>query len=130
MPLNNVNYSKTVIYKIVCNNDAVDYLYVGSTTDYARRKSEHKTCCNNANGKHYTEKKCVEMRANGGFDHFNIIEIEKYPCNDKREAESREEYHRKELNANMNSNRAFKKHFIKHFIKHMMKYTEQLIRKK
>jgi hypothetical protein len=30
------------------------------------------------------------MRYNGGWDMFRMIEVEKYPCKDKREAEKRE----------------------------------------
>jgi hypothetical protein len=26
------------------------------------------------------------MRENGGFEMFKMIEVEKYPCNDRREA--------------------------------------------
>ena len=47
------------------------------------------------------------MRQNGGWDNFKMIEVEKYPCNDKREAEAREEELRIELKANMNSHRCF-----------------------
>ena len=47
------------------------------------------------------------MRKNGGFENFKMIEVEKYSCNDKREAEKREEELRKELKANMNSHRCF-----------------------
>ena len=36
-----------------------------------------------------------------------MIEVEKYPCNDKREAERRENEVMKELKANMNSKRSY-----------------------
>ena len=42
------------------------------------------------------------MRGNGGWEMFRMIEIEKYPCNDRREAEKRECEVMKELRANMN----------------------------
>jgi hypothetical protein len=107
MPKTNIDYSKTVIYKIVCSNEDIEYLYVGSTTDFTKRKYAHKTCCNNINNKKYNEKKYVEMRNNGGFENFKMLEVEKYPCNDKREAEAREEEIRVKLKANMNSKRCF-----------------------
>ena len=47
------------------------------------------------------------IRENGGWDMFKMIEVEKYPCNDKREAERRENEVMKELKANMNTNRCF-----------------------
>jgi hypothetical protein len=36
-----------------------------------------------------------------------MIEIQKYPCNDKREAEAREEYWRCHFNSQLNSRRAY-----------------------
>ena len=46
------------------------------------------------------------IRKNGGWDMFKMIEIEKFSCNDKREAETKEDEVMKELKANMNSQRA------------------------
>ena len=108
MPRLNTDYSKTVIYKIICNDENVDYLYVGSTTDFTKRKSHHKGACNNEKNKNYKEKKYVEMRNNGGWENFKMIQVEKYQCNDKREAEAREEELRLELKANMNMIRCYR----------------------
>ena len=107
MPRLNVDYSKTVIYKIVCNDENVDYLYIGSTTNFTKRKACHKSCCNNINSIKHNQKKYIEIRNNGGWENFKMIEVEKYPCNDKREAEKREEEVRLELKANMNSIRCY-----------------------
>jgi len=101
MPLTPVDYSKTVIYKIQHNEDET-LLYVGSTTDFTRRKSKHKSDCNNINGKSYNYKVYQMIRDNGGWEAFNMIEIEKYPCNDKREAEKRENEIMMEMKCNMN----------------------------
>jgi hypothetical protein len=46
------------------------------------------------------------LRENGGWDRFKMIEVEKYPCTDKREAGRREDEVMKELKANMNSHKA------------------------
>ena len=43
MPKNNINYSNTIIYKIVCNDLNIKDLYRGSTTDFHNRKSNHKS---------------------------------------------------------------------------------------
>ena len=103
MPKSIICYSNTVIYKIVCNDENVDYIYGGSTTNFTKRKCAHENRCNNINGKEYNQKKYVQIRENGGWESFRMIEVEKYPCNDKREAEKREEEVRLELKANMNS---------------------------
>lgn len=102
MPKTKTDYSKTVIYKIVCRDESIDYLYVGSTTNFTKRKCEHKLNSMNPNSIQYNQKKYIEMRKNGGWDNFIMLEIEKFPCNDKNEAFAREEEYRKKLNANMN----------------------------
>ena len=48
------------------------------------------------------------IRNNGGFEMFKMIEVEKYPCKDKREAERRENEVIKELKANLNSMTSFR----------------------
>jgi hypothetical protein len=47
------------------------------------------------------------IRDNGGWDCFKMIEVEKYKCSDKREAEKREDEVMTELQATMNNKRAF-----------------------
>ena len=51
MPKLPIDYSKTIIYKIVCNDTNITDCYVGHTTDFTRRKQLHKNDCNNPNGK-------------------------------------------------------------------------------
>jgi len=50
-----VNYEKSTIYKIVCKDVNIKDCYVGSTTNFNRRKQEHKYNCNNVNSKKKTE---------------------------------------------------------------------------
>ena len=47
------------------------------------------------------------IRANGGWYNFKMIEVEKYPCNDRREAEKRENEVMKHLKSNMNSYKSY-----------------------
>ena len=47
------------------------------------------------------------MGENGGWEIIKMIEVEKYPCNDKREAEKRETEVMKELKSNMNMIKSF-----------------------
>jgi hypothetical protein len=90
MPRLNVDYSKTVIYKIVCNDLNIIGCYVGHSTDFVRRKSAHKNNCNNENMKCYDFKVYSTIRQNGGWDNYSMIEIEKYPCKDTNEATAKE----------------------------------------
>jgi len=102
MPLTPVDYSKTVIYKIQHNEDET-LLYVGSTTDFTRRKSQHKRNCNNINSKEYNQKKYQMIRDNGGWDMFSMVEIEEYSCRNSKEARRREDVVMREMKCNMNS---------------------------
>jgi hypothetical protein len=103
MPKTNIDYSKIILYKIVCNDLNITDLYIGSTTDFTNRKFNHKSSCNNKNNKKYHTKKYQIIRDNGGWSNWSMIEIEKYPCLDGNEARMRERYYYELLKANMNS---------------------------
>jgi hypothetical protein len=92
MPKLPTDYSHTIIYHFICNDALITHNYIGSTTNFTKRKSHHKYCCNNNNSKEYLVKKYSFIRENGGWDNWKMIEIEKFPCKDKREAEAREQY--------------------------------------
>lgn len=108
MPRTPINYANTIIYKL-CHKDDFENLniYVGSTTNFRKRKNSHKLCCNTESKRAYTFKKYRFIRENGGWDEWNMIEIEKYPCNDGNEARSREEHWRCFFNSHLNSIRAY-----------------------
>lgn len=103
MPLTKIDYSKTVIYKIVSNDLNITETYVGSTTDFTRRKRQHKFSCNNINSKKYNIKLYQFIRLNGGWDSFSMVEIEKYICSDGNESRTRERYWFELLNAQLNT---------------------------
>jgi predicted GIY-YIG superfamily endonuclease len=103
MPKTPIDYSKTVIYKIVCNDLNTTDLYVGHTTDFTKRKNCHKSDCNNINNKSYNLKVYKMIRENGNWENWTMIEIEKYPCDDSNQACARERYWYEVLNANLNS---------------------------
>ena len=106
MPRTAVDYSKTVIYKIQHNEDET-LLYVGSTTDFTNRKSQHKSACTNPKDRCHNLKVYKMIRENDGWDSFTMVKIEDFPCKSGREAEYREDRLMRELKANMNSIRAF-----------------------
>ena len=105
MPKKDIDYSKTIIYKIVCNDLNITDVYVGHTTNFIKRKARHKSDCNNINGKAYNYKIYTIIRDNGGFENWSMIEIEKFQdCNDINEASARERYYYVLLNAKLNTN--------------------------
>ena len=98
------DYSKTVIYKIQ-HEDNESLVYIGSTTDFTKRKCQHKSRCNNPNNKYHL-KLYTMIRDNGGWDRFKMIQIKEFHCNNRREAEAEEDRVMLELKANMNDHRA------------------------
>ena len=97
------DYSKTVIYKIQ-HEDNESLVYIGSTTDFTKRKCSHKSRCNNP--KVFNRKLYQMIRDNGGWDCFKMIQIKEFPCINKRQAEAEEDRNMLELKANMNHQRA------------------------
>ena len=102
MPRVKIDYSKAIIYKLVCNDLDVTNLYVGSTTRFSHRKTAHKQACCNPNSKKYNYNVYQFIRANDGWDNWSMIEVEKYPCTDANELRSRERYWIEQLNATLN----------------------------
>ena len=68
MPKTPIDYSKTIIYKIVCKDLSVKDLYVGHTTDFIRRKYKHISVCCNPEDKNYSSKLYECIRKNGRWD--------------------------------------------------------------
>jgi hypothetical protein len=107
MPKKPIDYSNCCIYKIEhIENESL--IYVGHTTNFKQRKAEHKNTCNNEKHTRFNLKLYTMIRENGGWEMFVMIEIEKYPCNDKREADKRENELMKELKASMNKISSFR----------------------
>ena len=107
MPKISIDYSNCSIYKLEHIEDE-SLIYVGHTTNFKQRKAQHKNNCNNESNKTFNLKLHQMIRGNGGWDCFKMIEVEKYPCKDKREAERREDEIMKELKASMNTYKSFR----------------------
>ena len=105
MPKTNIDYSTTIVYKII-NYDFPDLLYVGSTTNFTKRKQNHKERCSNVVNKSHDYKIYKTIRENGNWESWFMVKICDYPCNNKREAELEEDHHMMELKANINMRRA------------------------
>ena len=86
------DYKKTIIYKIYCKNENVLDIYIGHTTSFYQRYRAHKSNCNNENSKGYNYKIYKIIRENGGWDNWEMKNIEEYPCENVNEARDRERY--------------------------------------
>jgi len=98
-----VDYSKGQIYKLCCKNVDIQDEYVGSTTNFKQRKKAHKNNCYNANDRKYDLNVYKFIRDNGGFENWDMILIEEYSCNSKKQLESRERYWIEKLKCSLNS---------------------------
>ena len=93
MPRQKIDYSKTVIYQIHCNDPNILYDYISSTTDITRRKQSHKKIYNDKTQKSHNDEIYQTIRSNGGWDNWTITELEKYPCNNTSEVLLRINYY-------------------------------------
>jgi len=100
MPKNEIDYSNTIIYKIYCKNQSISAVYVGHTTNFIKRKYQHKTCCNNITNNLNIYK---TIRENGGWDNWEMIEIACYNCKNSEEARIKEQEHYETLYSSLNS---------------------------
>lgn len=97
-------YQNSIIYKLCHQNDLDnENIYVGSTSNFRCRKYQHKTNCNNEKRKHFTASVYQFIRDNGGWDEWQMLPIEVYPCIDKKELEVRERYHIELLKSKLNT---------------------------
>ena len=97
-----INYENNVIYKICCKDTNIKDIYVGHTTCFTKRKYQHKSHCTNIKSKkhHLNVYECINK--NGGWNNWDMIEIEKFCCNDGNEARARERYNIELLGATLN----------------------------
>ncbi len=102
-----VNYSKSMIYKLCCKDPNITDIYIGSTTNFYRRKSEHKKCCNNENDKRYNTNVYKFIRDNSGFDNWDMILIENVSCNNKIELLKIERKYIDELKSTLNTYKSY-----------------------
>ena len=65
-----IDYSNTIIYKIVCNDLSVTEIYIGHTTHFRQRKCEHKSICNSLNSKKYNYPLYKFIREHNGWEIF------------------------------------------------------------
>jgi len=82
-------YAQSVIYQIKHNTNDVVPVYIGSTTNFCTRCTSHKSQSRNPTGIYYLY---YLIHQHGGFDNFDIVELEKYACNNRTELIEREKH--------------------------------------
>ena len=72
-------------YKISCKDKNIKDCYIGQTTNFNVRKSQHKSYTNNQKAHQYTYPLYTFIRENGGWNNFKMEILERLDWKDKRE---------------------------------------------
>jgi hypothetical protein len=105
MPKLPINYENACIYEIVCKDVNITERYVGSTTNLIQRRRDHKSRCNNEKGKDCNQYVYRFIRANGSFENWDVVLIERViDCKDKEHLHKRERFYIEEKKAELNKN--------------------------
>jgi len=107
MPKNPMDYSKTVIYKICCKDTNIKDVYIGHTTNFTKRQSQHKSNFCNPNCHEYDKLLYKCIRDNGEWENWSMIQLAKVDCNDRREAEAIEHQWIEKLSPSLNINKPY-----------------------
>lgn len=107
------DYSKGLIYTIKTGNG----LYVGSTTNFTKRKYCHKWRVENDNAKLYNT-----IRENGG--EWDMKPYKEFPCENKTQLTIEEERIRCELNTDLNSHTCYGKD-MENYKNYQKEYQQQ-----
>ena len=90
MPKNPIDYANGLQYKIVCKDPAITDCYNGSCVSFKDRKKNHKSKSNNPNDPDHNYKVYRFIREHGGWDNWEMIQLELSPCKNNQELRLRE----------------------------------------
>ena len=108
MPSKPIDHTNTYFYKIVCKDTSVTDCYVGHTTDCTNRRNSHKTRCFNINSDKHNIHLYQFIRENGGWENWEMTNIETKHCKNCLEAKSIERDFTEKLKATLNIRRPFR----------------------
>lgn len=96
---------KSVIkfYRIVCKDLGITDCYVGSTTNFTKRKALHKYSCNHETSTSHNYKVYRTIRENRGWNNWQMVLIEKGQYEDKLDARLHERELMERFKATLNS---------------------------
>lgn len=96
------DYNNSIIYKLCCSDVSIDDIYVGSTTNFIRRKHLHKQSCTNEKNINYNIPVYKFIRENGGWENWQMVQICAIQCENKRQLETEERKYIENLGATLN----------------------------
>lgn len=93
-----------IFYKIICNDENINFKYIGSTRNFTTRKHNHKSACKNPEKNKLKIYKTINE--NGGFDNWSIYPIGKGMFENKIDAKIEEQKYINEYKADLNTFKA------------------------
>lgn len=97
------DYSNTIFYKITCKDPTITDTYIGHTTNFVTRKCSHRNACNYPINAYHNFKVYQFIRANGGWNNWNMSIIGFKNCMNLQEARMEEQKYFVQHNATLNS---------------------------
>lgn len=115
-------------YKISCKDEKIKDCYIGQTTNFNVRKSQHKSYTDSQKSHQYTYPLYTFIRNNGGWNNFKMEILERLDCKDKEELKNNErhliDFHKGTLN-NRVPNRTQKEYRKEKLREYEKKYKKQ-----
>ena len=94
------------VYKIVCRDKDITEFYIGSSVDFEKRKTVHKSDSNNLKCGNYCCPLYMFINVNGGIENWDFEVIKEYKFITKEELEMNEQYWMDLLKPNLNFKKA------------------------
>lgn len=98
------DYSKSIIYKLCCNDTNITDIYIGSTSNFSRRKTQHKQDCKYSTRKGHNFKVYKFIRENGGWENWSMIMLHEFSCDNKLQRDKKEREFIENLKPTLNKN--------------------------
>ena len=95
------------VYKIICKDETINEIYVGSSVNFKGRLADHKYNCHNVKHNKYNLKVYQFIRENGGWDNWNMIKIIDIDCEDEKELKYYEQLYISSLKPTLNCNKSY-----------------------
>ena len=115
------------VYKLCCVDTDITEEYVGSTKNFNRRKTNHKTNCNNEKSNKYNMYFYQFIRDTGGFSNWSMIQLEVVNYETKRDLEAHERRWIEQLKPKLNKQlpgRTQQEYHKEHYENNKDKYKE------
>ena len=102
--MRNTDYSNTIFYKIYCKVPEITDVYIGHTTNFVKRKTEHEQSCNHEKSASHKFKVYKFIREHGGWNNWKMEILGFKCCSNLREACEEEQRYYDEYIATLNTN--------------------------